>query len=623
MSKPVELFLPELLDPFLRVPSFETSHFQRSDLFVCVRVRSGVCDSEAVQRALLENKFVDGVYPFSFVFGSLKDEVKLCIILCVGGDRVGSAPVGGGEPQGRSERTQEAGPTDGSHALESPIRKTLENSRVVNVGRSMLQQLLPEAIGSSSPDQRLKRSKKARHQQQDDGVARNKLDGSLVHTPRPPLDWELKKKIRITSRNNLRWCQASPAAKSFAVLDHNLPKHNPQNPNILAHLWAVRMHTALLHWRHPSQRLPPALSKQLSGVDIGPSEVAYSNTICRQWQDSLRYLVFDLLEGRCPYFYCRHESFTLLWRNRAVSPAAEDGNHDNSSTAGEDSLWELLEGGKGEGSSFAILSPSTRGLRSQLRLAGVPFEMPRALAYIASTHLSPKSESDAIELEEVNLSDSYYASDDPRKHERESRMEKVESWLQETDSKPASLLLFRSGTALRALYDFLLNAKAGYHMSTQLLSPRPFLNGAPFEPLLRYIARVQSADKTDENNLECVEIEDSSGVGFLPSAVMQLSPILCEALDGEFELQAFPFPASTFSNGQGLNFPAPACKAPWPQPLARMPAILRESTEWPHRRERWLGEVVSEQGESVRLDCDPRTLKRLVCRGGSLFLDVD
>jgi hypothetical protein len=39
--------------------------------------------------------------------------------------------------------------------------------------------------------------------------------------------------------------------------------------------------------------------------------------------------------------------------------------------------WEYLRRGGGL-SAYAVLAPSSRGLRMQLRAAGVPFEMPRA-----------------------------------------------------------------------------------------------------------------------------------------------------------------------------------------------------------------------------------------------------
>ena len=201
-----------------------------------------------------------------------------------------------------------------------------------------------------------------------------------VRLERLPTDWGLKRSLVISSLGSLEWCEtaggsvvdgeamraacrgdaaslAPPPDRSDATGEHT---------HLEKRALAVRMRAALLSWRHPAQRLPPMVSKQLASADAGVAEAAYVRSLRDQWQAALRSLYHDLREGRratarslsplrppdpvpppphpprrpaarhlrtssrpglprppgsrLPYFYALHDAWSLLWRNGALSP---------------------------------------------------------------------------------------------------------------------------------------------------------------------------------------------------------------------------------------------------------------------------------------------------------------
>lgn len=115
---------------------------------------------------------------------------------------------------------------------------------------------------------------------------------------RLPDDWSLKKSCLITSPQSLRWCSELPASAQEDAL--RCP------PGTAGSSLPIRLQQALLTWRHPAQRLPSALTRDLASMETWPkADQDFINTYRDGWDVALRSLYFALRSGRLPYFYCR------------------------------------------------------------------------------------------------------------------------------------------------------------------------------------------------------------------------------------------------------------------------------------------------------------------------------
>lgn len=116
-----------------------------------------------------------------------------------------------------------------------------------------------------------------------------------------PTDWAPKRCLTITSTRPLDWCAALSAssegeamrlsgAADAASLVRPGAAHayasSPTEPRdmVTEQAYTVRLRAALLSWRHPAQRLPPLVSRQLADAELGPAEVAYSRGLRENWQ---------------------------------------------------------------------------------------------------------------------------------------------------------------------------------------------------------------------------------------------------------------------------------------------------------------------------------------------------
>lgn len=508
-----------------------------------------------------------------------------------------------------------------------------------------------------------------------------------------PVDWAPKRSCSISSLRSLEWCVAQSAAiDGEAMRAANLGNavelvrpgaahastsstSNTELDVVTEHALGIRLRAALMSWRHPAQRLPPLVSKQLAGVDVGPAEVAYSRMMRESWQAALRSLYFDLREGRLPYFYAHNDSFTLLWRNGAIpvsvaalreqavaativgtgtnstgtvtahEDAAGGANSSMSASAcsnetsdGAPSIWEYLLRG-GSHASYAVLAPSHRGLRMQLRAAGVPFEMPRAhlvnVEGASALEPSPPGERYLAELRELNFghniseharSASRGADSVPASSLWEREMI-LERWLSSVDGKAASVLLFRGTASLHALYDFLQAGRHTYHLSVQFLSPAPFLHGAPHAPRIHYRGTVRVAGGTLNEvrhrvDIDCADrsVGGLASGGLLPGSIQRIAQIFREAQGGEFELLSQPLD----KHGSFLNLPPPPAANPPAQPLTCLVLQKDERSVLPMLQPAHSHTV--QPAENGRSEISPRelvptTVGKVVCVRGALYVD--
>jgi hypothetical protein len=117
------------------------------------------------------------------------------------------------------------------------------------------------------------------------------------------------------------------------------------------------------------------------------------------------------------------------------------------------------------------------------------------------------------------------------------------------DWQTGSTLLFRGGTALQQLHEFLINSRPGpapHFLSLQLLAPQPFTNGAPS------VARVVYNRAEDANagrggarggGVDIIRLEEPDRAApalLLPSVVRKLTALLQRVQRDGFELAAQP-----------------------------------------------------------------------------------
>lgn len=167
---------------------------------------------------------------------------------------------------------------------------------------------------------------------------------------------------------------------------------------------------ALTCWRHPSQRLPTAITKELASSQVATSERAFVDSLRDAWDAAMRALYYGLRAGRMPYFFCRGSAFTLLWRNGVE--LERDGFLHCPPVA-----WQTTDG---LDDCTATLCPSTRNLRAQLRAHSVPFKMPAFIGLAGASEEPPLG----------------------------------------VDGEISSALLFSGHESLHSLFEFLLNSSS-------------------------------------------------------------------------------------------------------------------------------------------------------------------
>ena len=354
--------------------------------------------------------------------------------------------------------------------------------------------------------------------------------------------------------------------------------------------WVVRdgrplvHHVTLLHWRHPASRLPPALLKLLGAPSLGAAERDYAEALNDSWDASLRALFAALRDGRLPYFYCRaeppnareptaaaHGSFTILWRNTAVpldeSEAADEGGGGGGSGLSLPLGWAMSD----EASCYAVLSPSTRGLRAALTSYDVPFEMPLAPPSMreggaagAAAHASSSGAGgssrhggggdarldglDTPGRDAATLADLNRGRPAEVQPDSEAGLQHALATL---DHKTGSTLVVHGARALHALHEFLMNHRPSphpYFLTLQLLAPQPFVNGAPHAPRVVHAAgRRAGAGAAGEASVsatdDSIHLEDAErggGALMLPGALRRLVTLLRRTQPCGFEVVVQP-----------------------------------------------------------------------------------
>ena len=197
-----------------------------------------------------------------------------------------------------------------------------------------------------------------------------------------PADYSLKRGCRVTSASYLGWCThthhsvraagllgtTGSSVDAITAAAHvcsmgSATDRGSTAADATTQALTLEFERAMVQWRHPAQRLPPTLVKQLVAAATGTAEKDYAISLNDAFDAALHSLFVALRDGRCPYFYCRAETpreasaasaggFSVLWRNRAVSEDVEREGGPSAAPLG----WAATD----DSSCYAVLSPSSR-----------------------------------------------------------------------------------------------------------------------------------------------------------------------------------------------------------------------------------------------------------------------
>ncbi|XP_030078630.1 protein downstream neighbor of son homolog, partial [Drosophila hydei] len=196
------------------------------------------------------------------------------------------------------------------------------------------------------------------------------------HTPHLPMDWCLKTRVRFFCPTDLPATQLKTSQLASGLTSFVRCFDTNQTESTLDISDATRFNQCTYYWQHP--HLPwltlfPRNAKENNGITIGERE---RKALAEEWDYSFRGL-FQLLRARqCPYFYLCANSFTVLFRAAGT-------------------------GGRPE--THALVTPSTRGMRSALQQEGIEYSMP--LKQQQDVGEGGASNSSFIEENEANNSD--------------------------------------------------------------------------------------------------------------------------------------------------------------------------------------------------------------------------
>lgn len=270
------------------------------------------------------------------------------------------------------------------------------------------------------------------------------------YIPHLPIDWSLKSRIRILCKNplpgtNLKTSQEASGLTSFVrCID---PQNSSTGLDISP---SARFYQTTLYWQHP--HLPwltlfPRNSKANIGLQVGEVERV---SLIKDWAESFRGL-FQLIRARqCPYFYVCANTFTVLFRAAGI-------------------------GGRVE--THALLSPTTRGMRSALKQEDIEFTQPfKDSGLNRSNEGNSSLTEDSTQELNTNLTDNNVEEDDDDLCEEEwlqslgvdsSEIKKINSLharkvvkSEMNDDFSDSSLVLIEGVECQAFFNFLLNSKS-------------------------------------------------------------------------------------------------------------------------------------------------------------------
>lgn len=338
-----------------------------------------------------------------------------------------------------------------------------------------------------------------------------------------PIDWSLKSRMRILCETALPGTNLKTNQEASGITGFVRCVDRTNSTNNLDISLGARFHQCAHYWQHP--HLPwltlfPRNSKTNIGFQIGDRE---RESLAKDWSDSFRGL-FQLLRARhCPYFYFCANTFTVLFRAAGIGGRVEP---------------------------HALMSPSSRGMRSALKREEIEFSMPL------------KKESNLNRSKEENVSNCFEDKNNPKEHfgisdenngDDDDDDEEEEKWLEslgvdEKEIKKISTsrirenmhnemaedfsdnsILLIEGIECQAFFNFLLNAKSTITSVGRLAGIPPTLLAPVAFPKATMQSLMTRSSKVRNDGAEYFSIE-MKGI-ILPNILPNVNTLMRESKD--------------------------------------------------------------------------------------------
>ncbi|XP_036335437.1 protein downstream neighbor of son homolog isoform X2 [Rhagoletis pomonella] len=332
-----------------------------------------------------------------------------------------------------------------------------------------------------------------------------------------PMDWTIKTRVRILCRSELptTTLKTSQLASGLTSFVRCIDTQNTQCGLDISP--ATRFNQATYYWQHPHipwMTLFPRNSKSNNGVLLGERE---RKALADDWDYSFRGL-FQLLRARqCPYFYLCANTFTVLFRAAGTGGCVE---------------------------THALMSPSTRGIRSALRQEGIEYTMPlkKDSALNKSDEGNFTEESNSIDAasdakETSTLDDTNQLLVDDDEEDTDNFLENLEvndkdlrrmqtahirrlNVQEMSDDFSENSLLLIEGVECQGFFSFLLNAKSAISNVGKLAGIPPTLIAPVAFPkaTMQHLGTRSSKVRMDGVDYNSIEVKGVVLPTFLPYA---------------------------------------------------------------------------------------------------------
>ncbi|XP_017478509.1 PREDICTED: protein downstream neighbor of son homolog [Rhagoletis zephyria] len=332
-----------------------------------------------------------------------------------------------------------------------------------------------------------------------------------------PMDWTIKTRVRILCRSELptTTLKTSQLASGLTSFVRCIDTQNTQCGLDISP--ATRFNQATYYWQHPHipwMTLFPRNSKSNNGVLLGERE---RKALADDWDYSFRGL-FQLLRARqCPYFYLCANTFTVLFRAAGTGGCVE---------------------------THALMSPSTRGIRSALRQEGIEYTMPlkKDSALNKSDEGNFTEESNSIDAasdakETSTLDDTTQLLVDDDEEDTDNFLENLEvndkdlrrmqtahirrlNVQEMSDDFTENSLLLIEGVECQGFFSFLLNAKSAISNVGKLAGIPPTLLAPVAFPkaTMQHLGTRSSKVRMDGVDYNSIEVKGVVLPSFLPYA---------------------------------------------------------------------------------------------------------
>ncbi|XP_055909181.1 protein downstream neighbor of son homolog [Eupeodes corollae] len=345
-------------------------------------------------------------------------------------------------------------------------------------------------------------------------------DSELVEqqkfTKNLPVDWSLKTRARFFCETDMPATKLKTSQEASGLTGFVRCIDTRNSSGGLDISPAARLNQATYFWQHP--HLPwltlfPRNSKDNNGILISERE---RKALALDWSDSFRGL-FQLLRARqCPYFYLCANSFTILFRAAGI-------------------------GGRVE--IHALMSPTSKGMRSSLRQEGIEFTLPLKKESglnksadgsfndgkgdpPAADGTEADADDDAIEDEDEQWLESLGMDEKEIQKINNAHARQLQYKEMADDFSDISLALIE-GIECQAFFNFLLNAKSTITSVGRLAGVPPTLLAPVAFPKATIESLSSRSSKVRMDGVDYFSVELKGIV--LPTVLPYACSLLCES----------------------------------------------------------------------------------------------